>query len=314
MPDSPSPGDGGSGPAGRRVVVAGASGLIGGALVDALRADGVEVTTLVRRPAQASHEVEWLTGDEPLDPRVLDGAAAVVGLNGASIGRFPWTTSYKSTLLWSRITPTRALARAVRELGTDAPHFVSASAVGYYGSEPGARLTEDAPRGDTFLADLCGEWEAAACGAGDDAAVAVLRTAPVVHEDGVLKPLLLLTRFGVSGPIGRGTQAWPWISLDDEVRAIRHVIYARLTGPVNLSGPTRATANDLGFALAVRMNRPFLLRAPEWGMKLVLGADATEAILTSDAFVVPERLQESGFVFRQPTVQEAVAAAVPAAS
>jgi uncharacterized protein (TIGR01777 family) len=314
LPDSPSPGEGDAGPAGRRVVVAGASGLIGGALVESLRADGVEVTTLVRRPAEAAHEVEWLTGDEPLDPAVLDGATAVVGLNGASIGRFPWTTSYKSTLLWSRVTPTRALARAVRELGTDAPHFVSASAVGYYGSEPGARLTEEAPRGDTFLADVCGEWEAAAYGAGDDAAVAVLRTAPIVHEDGVLKPLLLLTRLGASGPIGRGTQAWPWISLDDQVRAIRHEIDAHVTGPVNLSGPTRATANDLGFALAVRMNRPFLLRAPVWGMKLVLGADATEAILTSDAYVVPERLRESGFVFRHPTVEEAVAAAVPAAT
>lgn len=303
-----------AGDSGGRVVVAGASGLIGGALVESLRADGVEVTTLVRRPAEAAHEVEWLTTDEPLDPSVLAGADAVVGLNGASIGRFPWTPSYKSTLLWSRVTPTRALARAVRELGADAPHLVSASAVGYYGTAPGVRLTEDAPRGESFLADLCGEWEGAAFGAGADAAVAVLRTAPIVHAEGVLKPLLLLTRLGVSGPIGRGTQVWPWISLDDEVRAIRHVLDAKLTGPVNLTGPTRATANDLGFALAVRMNRPFLLRAPVWGMKLVLGADATEAILTADMDVVPDALTASGFTFSHATVEDAVAAAVPAAS
>lgn len=309
MPEPRSTGDGG-----RRVVVSGASGLIGGALVESLRADGVEVTQLVRRPARAAHEVEWLTSAEPLDPGVLEGADAVVGLNGASIGRFPWTAAYKNTLLWSRITPTRALARAVRELGDDAPHFVSASAVGYYGSMPGAMLTEHAPRGESFLADLCGEWETAALAAGPDAAVAVVRTAPVVHADGVLKPLLLLTRLGLAGPIGRGTQAWPWISLEDEVRAIRHVIDARLTGPVNLAGPTRATANDLGFALAVRMNRPFLLRAPVWGMKLVLGADATEAILTADAHVVPAALEASGFTFRHPTVEDAVAAAVPAAA
>jgi uncharacterized protein (TIGR01777 family) len=299
---------------GRRVVVAGASGLIGGALVESLRADGFTVTTLVRRPAEAADEVEWLTTAEPLDPAVLAGADAVVGLNGASIGRFPWTGSYKNTLLWSRIAPTRALARAVRELGTDAPHFVSASAVGYYGSSPGVRLDEDAARGESFLADLCGEWEAAAFGAGADAAVAVLRTAPVVHPQGVLKPLLLLTKAGLGGPIGRGTQVWPWISLDDEVRAIRHVIDAHLTGAVNLTGPTRATANDLGFALAVRMNRPFLLRAPVWGMKLVLGPDATDALLTTDAHVVPEVLQQSGFVFSHPTVEDAVAAVVPAAS
>lgn len=296
----------------RRVVVAGASGLIGGALVDSLRADSIEVTRLVRRPAEAPDEVEWLTDAAPLDPAVLAGAEAVVGLNGASIGRFPWTARYKNTLLWSRITPTRALARALRELGPDAPAFVSSSAVGWYGSSPGRVLTEDAPRGESFLADLCGEWESAAYSAGPEARVATVRTAPVVHRDGVLKPLMLLTKLGVSGPIGRGTQVWPWISLEDEVRGIRHVIEAGITGPVNLTGPARATANDLGFALAVRMNRPFVVRAPVWGVKLALGADATEAILTADMNVVPAVLTASGFEFLHPTVQDAVEAAVPA--
>ncbi|MFB8147590.1 TIGR01777 family oxidoreductase [Microbacterium sp. NPDC056003] len=308
MPDSDSPR-----PGARRVVVTGSTGLIGSALVDSLRADGVEVTRLVRRPAQASDEVEWLTGASPLDPAVLDGAQAVVGLNGATIGRFPWTARYRNTLLWSRVTPTQAIARALRELGTDAPAFVSASAVGYYGSAPRRRLDETSPRGETFLADLCGEWETAARAAGDQTRVALLRTAPIVHADGVLKPLMLLTRLGVSGPIGRGTQVWPWISLDDEVRAIRHVIDSGLDGPVNLVGPTRATANDLGFALAVRMNRPFLLRAPVWAVRTVLGADATEAVLTSDLDVAPAVLEASGFSFRHPTVEDAIASAVPSA-
>jgi uncharacterized protein (TIGR01777 family) len=294
----------------RRVVVAGASGLIGSALTESLRADGIEVTTLVRRPAERPDEVEWLTRPEPLDPAVLEGADAVVGLNGASIGRFPWTSHYKSTLLWSRITPTRAIARAVRELGTAAPAFVSASAVGYYGSAPGVDLTETSDRGESFLSDLCGEWEAAALAAGPHARVALLRTAPVIHRDGVLKPLLLLTKLGLSGPIGRGTQVWPWISLDDEVRAIRHVIDSGIAGPVNLTGPTRATANDLGFALAVRMNRPFVVRAPAWAIRLVLGKDATEAILTSDMNVIPTVLAASGFAFTHPTVEAAVSAAV----
>ncbi|WP_438353311.1 TIGR01777 family oxidoreductase [Microbacterium sp. CJ88] len=293
-----------------RVVVAGASGLIGRALVASLRADGIAVTTLVRRAPETADEVEWLADDTPLDPDVLVGARAVVGLNGASIGRFPWTPRYKSTLLWSRITPTRALARAVRAMGTDAPQLVSASAVGYYGSAPGARLTETSPRGETFLADVCGEWETAALAAGDDARVALLRTAPVVHRDGVLKPLMLLTRLGVSGPIGSGRQVWPWISLDDEVRAIRHVIDAGLSGPVNLTGRDRATANDLGFALAVRMNRPYVVRAPVWGMRLALGGDATEALLTTDADVAPDVLGASGFEWRHPTVESAVDAAL----
>ncbi len=298
----------------RRVIVAGASGLIGGALVESLRRDGIAVTTLVRRDPAAPDEVQWLSASAPLDPEVLAGADAVVALNGASVGRFPWTRGYKSTLLWSRITPTRTLATAIRSLGSDAPAFVSASAVGYYGSAPGARLTESSPRGETFLADLCGEWESAALAAGPHARVALLRTAPVVHRDGVLKPLLLLTKAGLSGPIGRGTQVWPWISLDDEVRAIRHVVASNIAGPVNLTGPTRATANDLGFALAVRMNRPFLLRAPDWALGIVLGRDATEALLTSDLDVAPAVLEASGFAFTHRTVEDDVAAAVPAGS
>lgn len=308
MPDPATPG-----PGTRRVVVAGASGLIGSALVASLRGDGIAVTRLVRRAAIAPDEVEWLTDTAPLHPGVLAGADAVVGLNGASIGRFPWTAKYRNTLLWSRVTPTQALARAVRELGTDAPAFVSASAVGYYGSAPGRRVDETSPRGDTFLADLAGEWEASARAAGDEARVALLRTAPVIHRDGVLRPLILLTKLGVSGPIGPGTQVWPWISLDDHVRAMRHVIDHGITGPVNLTGPTRATSNDLGFALAVRLNRPFLVRAPVWAMKAVLGRDATEALLTTDADVAPAVLEASGFEFRHRTVEEAVAAAVPAA-
>jgi uncharacterized protein (TIGR01777 family) len=302
LPDTPA----------RRVVLTGASGLIGKALADSLRADGVEVTSLVRHEPRAAHEVQWLQDSAPLDPDVLAGSDAVVCLNGASIGHFPWTPSYKSTLLWSRITPTRTLATAIRALGDDAPALINASATGFYGSQPGALLTEESPRGEGFLVDICIDWEAAARDAGSRARVALLRTAPIVHEQGVLKPLLLLTKLGAAGPIGRGTQVWPWITLDDEVRAIRHVIDSDIDGPVNLTGPTRATANDLGFALARRMNRPYVLRAPIWGVRLALGSDATEALLLTDADVRPRVLEDSGFAFTHRTVEEAVASAVPA--
>ncbi len=122
---------------GGRIVVAGASGLIGRALVTALRADGIAVTTLVRRPASGPDEIEWLDDTNPLDPAVLEGARAVVGLNGATIGRFPWTAKYKNTLVWSRIAPTRALSRAVRELGTAAPAFVLGIRSGLLRHRPG---------------------------------------------------------------------------------------------------------------------------------------------------------------------------------
>ncbi|CDK01239.1 conserved hypothetical protein [Microbacterium sp. C448] len=295
----------------QRVVIAGASGLIGRTLTDSLLADGIEVTTLVRREPQGPSEVRWLDGS-PLDPSVLEGATAVVNLNGASIGRIPWTSSYKRTLVSSRLEATGVLAKSLRTLGDNAPAFVSASAIGYYGSVPGRELREDAGPGDGFLSDLCVEWEATARTAGS-ARVALLRTAPVVHPESVLKPLILLTRFGLSGPMGRGTQVWPWISLVDEVRAIRHVIDAQLEGPVNLSGPTRATANDLGFALARRMNRPYILRAPAWALRLGLGRDMADAVLLVDAHVVPAALEASGFTFTHTTVDEAVAAVIPAA-
>lgn len=297
----------------RHVVVGGASGLIGGALTASLRADGVRVTTLVRRPAQSPDEVSWLQDSEPLDPATLEGADAVVSLSGASVGRFPWTRSYKSTLLWSRLTPTRTLARALRSLGADAAAFVSASAVGFYGSNPGVPQDESSGPGEGFLSRLTVQWEQAAREAGESARVALLRTAPVVHEQGVLKPLLLLTKLGLAGPIGRGTQYWPWISLADEVGAIRHILAEQITGPVNLTGPTHATANDLGFALARRMNRPYVLRAPDWAVRMALGADATEALLTNDVLLSPTVLTSTGYRFTHPTVEDAVAAAVPAA-
>ncbi|GGH46422.1 TIGR01777 family oxidoreductase [Microbacterium album] len=297
------------GRSGRHIVVAGSSGLIGQALVSRLRASGDRVTRLVRRDPASPDEMRWLDG-APLDPRLLAEADAVVGLGGESIGRLPWSRRYRSRLLWSRLTPTRAVARAIERLEPhERPLFVSASAVGFYGSAPGAVLDESSPAGESFLAALCVEWEHAARIAGDR--VALLRTAPVVHPEGVLRPLIALTRAGLAGPLGSGTQAWPWISLDDAVSAILHVIDKGLTGPVNLAGPVRAAANDLGFALAVRLNRPYLLRAPAPALRAVLGRPFADGVLLGDAHVVPQALLSSGFTFRHPTVEQAVAHAVP---
>lgn len=292
-----------------KVIVSGASGLIGTALTASLRADGIELTTLVRRPPQSPQERQWMPGEQPLDPDVLAGAEAVVALGGASVGRLPWTRGYRRELVSSRLQPTKTLATAVRALGADAPALLSASAVGIYGSAPGEVLDETSPAGSTFLARLCVDWEDEARRAGDDARVALLRTAPVIHRRGVLKPLIQLTRFGVSGPLGPGTQLWPWISLDDEVRAIRHIIDEKLVGPVNLTGPTQASADDTGRALAERMHRPFWLPVPTWALRLALG-DAADSLLLADADVRPAVLSRTGFRFRYETVQDAVAASV----
>ncbi|MFJ2533899.1 TIGR01777 family oxidoreductase [Microbacterium maritypicum] len=293
----------------RRIVISGASGLIGSALVSSLRTDGIEVTSLVRRPPRSEDEAQWEPGESALDPEVLAGADAVVALGGASVGRLPWTRGYRQELIDSRLGATRTLTTALRALRSDAPALISASAVGYYGSAPGEVLTEDSAAGQTFLADLTVRWEAEARQAEDHTRVALLRTAPVIHRRGVLKPLIQLTRFGVSGPLGRGTQIWPWISLEDEVRAIRHILDKKIAGPVNLTGPTPASANDIGRALAARMHRPFWVPAPAWALRFALG-DAADSLLLPDADVRPLVLERSGFRFTHATATEAVAAAL----
>lgn len=293
----------------QRIIISGASGLIGSALTASLRSDGVDVITLVRRPPRTPAEVLWMPGERELDPEVLGGADAVVALGGASVGRLPWTPGYRRKLVDSRLETTKTLTTALRALRDDAPAFVSASAVGYYGSEPGEALTENSPPGETFLAALCVQWETEALRAQDHTRVALLRTAPLIHRQGVLKPMIQLTRLGLAGPLGPGTQVWPWMSLDDEVRAIRHIIDERIVGSVNLTGPTAATANDIGRALAQRLRRPFWLPAPAWALRLVLG-DAAESLLLPDADVRPTVLEATGFRFTHRTAAEAVASAV----
>lgn len=295
---------------GDRIVISGASGLIGSALTRSLRDSNTRVVHLVRRPARSIDEVEWTPGSAPLDPEVLAGARAVINLNGASIGRLPWTRSYRATLLESRLLPTRTLADALRALGANAPHFLSASAVGFYGDRPGEKLSEQSSPGATFLAELCAEWERAALSAGPAASVTLLRTASLLHPRGVLKPLLPLTRLGLSGPLGGGAQSWPWISLEDEVSAIRHIIDERITGPVNLSGPQPATANEIGRALARQVRRPFLLPAPAWALRLILGRTAADSLLLADAAVTPQALLETGFRFQHTTPDVAINAAI----
>lgn len=292
------------------VVISGGSGLIGAELGRRLRADDRRVVQLVRSPAEHADEIEWRPGDSPLDPAALAGAAAVVNLNGASIGRLPWTRKYRETLRRSRIEPTRTLATALRELGADAPKLVSASAVGFYGDRPGEALDESSAPGETFLAGLCVDWEREAIAAGEHARVALVRTAPLLHPDGVLKPMIRLTRLGLGGPLGGGRQIWPWISLADEVGGIRHIIERDLVGPVNLSGPTAASANDIGRALARELRRPFVVPAPRFALRLGLGRDAADSLLLSDAAVEPARLAESGYAFEHETAERAIASAM----
>lgn len=295
----------------KRIVLSGASGLIGTELVRVLRERGEDVQVLLRREPNGPGEHYWNPEKMQLDQELLAGADALISLNGTSVGRVPWTAARKAQLWESRISPTRVLSHAIRALDSEAPrHWLSASATGYYGSQPGVTLREGSAPGDSFLAKLTVAWEAEALTAESHTRLALLRTAPVLHPRGVLKPMMPLTKFGLAGPLAQGTQHWPWISLEDEVRAILHVLDQGIEGPVNLVAPEAATANDIGRALAVELRRPFWLPAPEFALKLALSADATESLLTSDARVVPERLLQSGFEFLHTTPKAAIHASL----
>ena len=288
-----------------RVLIAGASGLIGREVSRRLEAAGHTVLRLVRREARSAGEIRWDPALSELDPGALDGVDAVINLAGASLSRLPWTAAYRREILRSRIRATRTLTDAMEACPVPPAVLLNASAVGIYGDRPGETLTEESTPGQDFLAGVVAAWEREAQRAPEGTRVVSLRTSLVIARGGVLTPLLPIVRLGLGGPLGRGTQHWPWISLHDEAAAIVHLLTSTLHGPVNLVGPTPATANDVIRAVAKAMRRPFLIPVPEFVLTLVLG-DAARQLLLADQRVSSARLQADGFVFTHQTAAEAV--------
>ncbi|MEO6505614.1 MAG: TIGR01777 family oxidoreductase [Terrimesophilobacter sp.] len=293
-----------------RILISGASGLIGTELVRQLRQDGHVVSTLVRRQPHAPGEHNWAPGAGLLDTRLIDEADAVINLSGASLQRLPWTRAYKKEIVQSRVRATRTLADAMNLSDRPPAVFLSASAVGIYGDRPGERLDESSSPGDGFLADVVTAWEEAASLAPVTSRLVLFRTGLVIARAGALAPLTTLTRFGLGPGIGTGGDVWPWISLYDEAAAIRHALTSSLSGVVNLVGPTPATSDRITRILALAMHRPHLFRIPEWTMTLAL-QDAAKQLLLSSRKIVPDKLLSDGFRFRHPTVEQAIGAALP---
>ena len=294
-----------------RVLVAGASGFIGAELVDRLTAGGHEVVRLVRRRAQAPEEVSWSPAAGIIDFTVMDRVDAVVNLAGASLARVPWTRGYRSEILESRITSTRTLADAMRKARNAPATFINASAVGYYGDRPGELLTEYSSAGTGFLAGVVEKWEAAARLAPEATRTVTVRTGIVIGQahahghGGALTRVGTLTKLGVSGRLGTGGQHWPWIALADEVGALMHLLESHIAGPVNLAGPTPATADRVMTAMAERMHRPYVFTIPERLLELALGRAADELLLSSQK-VRPQRLIDAGYRFEHTTVETAL--------
>ena len=277
-----------------RVVVAGSSGLIGTALVTELRAAGHEVLRLVRRAPSGPDERRWDPPAGRVDDGALDGADAVVNLCGAPIAGGRWSHARRQLLVNSRVEPTEVLAAAVAEQRI--PLLVNASAAGYYGDKGDQVVEESAPKGAGFLADLCGRWEAATERAAEAGARVVrLRTGHVLAGKGglvgMMKPLFKLA---LGGRLGNGRQYMPWIHVDDQIAAMRHVLETpAVSGAVNVCSPNPVTNAEFTAAFGRAVRRPAPWFAPSPAIRLAVG-DTDGEILYSQR-MVPTVLVDNGF-------------------
>ena len=295
-----------------KVAVTGSTGLIGAALTASLRADGHEVVRLVRRPPRASDEVRWDPRAADAGHPALNGIDACVHLAGVPVGGHRWTARYKAEIRASRVLATRALATALAAAKPVPDTFITASAIGWYGDTGGREVTEDAPAGKGFLSRVVYDWEAATAPAAEAGIrVAHTRSGLVLGAGGgVLARLALPARFGLLPRFGDGHQVMSWISLTDEIRAIRFLLDpdADRSGPYNLTAPNPVTDAELTSALHAAFKRPDFrwLRVPSSVIKLTLGEMSSE--LLSSARVLPTRLLAAGFEFEYPTISAALAA------
>jgi uncharacterized protein len=295
----------------QRVAITGASGLIGSALSSYLVARGDDVRHLVRRDARTSSEIPWDPANRRLDPASLEDVDAVVHLAGVGVGERRWSPSHKQEILASRTDGTTAVATAVAAHG-DRIRLVSGSAIGWYGNDRGDEiLTEQSPEGTGFLAEVARAWEASTAPASAaGASVAMSRTGLVMSRTGgSFEPLVRVGKLGLAGPLGSGRQWWAWVTLDDVVRALAHLVDRRdLTGPVNVVGPKPSRQKDVVKEIGRQLGRPTVVPAPGFALRAALGEIAGE--VTASQRVVPSRLRESGFEWVHDSISSAVATVV----
>lgn len=288
-----------------RVLISGASGLVGSEVARQLRELGHEPIRLTRSTPKANDEIFWNPSRGELDPNLMESIDAVVNMAGATTGKIPWTKKYMREIVSSRLDSTKTLVNAINAAKNKPRVLVSGSASGYYGDCGDQELTESSPKGSGFLSDLAAQWEQEALKA--NTRVVLARTTMVMSKRlGALGKLLPLIKLGIGGPLGSGKQWWAWISLEDEARAIIHLIENEAcSGPYNLTAPEPATCEDIVRALAKSLKRPAFFRVPAFLMNTLIGVAAQELLLCSQK-MKSHRLEESGFEFKHPTLQESV--------
>lgn len=288
-----------------KVLISGASGLVGTELVNQLRNAGHTPLKLVRRPVRAADEIFWDPKNYVLQPGVMEEVDAVVNLAGATTGKIPWTKKYMAEIVSSRIDSTKTLVQAINNAKKKPKVLISGSASGIYGDRGDEWLDETSSKGKGFLSDLAFAWEREANKA--DTRVVLVRTTMVMSKKlGALGKLLPIIKLGLGGPLGSGKQWWAWISLHDEAAAIRHLIgNPNAKGAFNLTAPEPATCEEIVKRLAKGLNRPSLFRVPTIAMKTLIGLAAEELLLCSQKMTA-KKLQDSGFEFTHPDLESAV--------
>ena len=293
-----------------KIIIAGASGLVGTPLVASLRQLGHQVVQLVRSGPTDEQRVLWSPSRGAIDPDTLEGADAIINLAGENIASGRWTKSRKDRIRQSRLDTTELLAATLAGLKHRPRHWVNASAIGFYGDRGDELLTECSPPGAGFLAETCIDWEHAAARA-ESYGVRVVRArigVVLTPEGGALARMLPPFRMGVGGPVASGDQYMSWITLDDVVRAIIHCVEERsVEGAVNLVSPDPVTNAEFSRELGRTLHRPAVFPLPALAARLAFGEMADELLLASMR-VSSSKLEETGFRFVHPTLSEALSA------
>jgi uncharacterized protein (TIGR01777 family) len=290
-----------------KVLIAGASGLVGSALVPALEAEGAEVTRLVRSSARAG-EIEWHPNQDEIDPAKLKGFDALINLAGENIAAGRWTDDQKRKIRDSRVNGTHLLSEAIVKLSKRPSVFVCASATGIYGDRGDEILDEQSDSGGGFLAGVCREWEMAT-GPAVSAGVRTvnLRFGPILaREGGMLAKLLTPFKMGMGGKVGSGKQYISWVAIEDAVNAIKLALNDEsFRGPLNVVSPNPVTNEVFTKTLGHVLSRPTALAMPAFAVRLAFGEMADEMLLTSQR-VMPKKLTDAGYEFQQPELEGAL--------
>lgn len=295
-----------------KVLITGASGLVGLALQSSFEDKGYEMLLASRKEATDERHIQWSVEEGFTDPERVEGIDTVVHLAGENVSGFRWTDEKKKAIRDSRVLGTRNVVEAISKLKQKPKTFIASSAIGFYGERGDEEVTESSAPGDNFLAGVCTEWEAESRRA-EDAGIrtVLLRTGIVLSKDGgALGTMLMPFKLGVGGVVGSGKQWMSWISMDDHIAVINYVIEnENIRGAVNSVSSHPVTNQEFTKTLGEVLYRPTFLPLPEFAVSMVFG-EMGDALLLASTKVLPKRLEEAGFTFKYPELKPAIEAAV----